>query len=71
MPTEWPQRIPPDLSRRIERALSMRSHGPMEVWGELREWLIEYQVACPEQLPQWETFEGSRDGAWGMPTDEW
>lgn len=61
MARTWPQRVPPDLSRRIERALSMRSHGPMEVWGEMREWLIERGIDCPDDLPDWPVEPVFRD----------
>jgi hypothetical protein len=47
----WPNSIPPDLRRRIESVLSMRSHGAPEVWGELRDWLIKHGVQAPTQLP--------------------
>ena len=46
----WPQNCPPDLRRMLEGVLSQRSHGPAEVWGELRDWLVRHQVEAPADL---------------------
>lgn len=36
----------------LDRALSARSHGPAELWGEVRDWLILHGVEAPEKLPE-------------------
>lgn len=48
----WPHSIPPDLRRMLDSALSARSHGPAELWGEVRDWLILHGIEAPEKLPQ-------------------
>ena len=48
---QWPNDIPPDLRRRLECVLGQRSFGPADVWGEVRDWLIEHDVQ-PVALPE-------------------
>ncbi|SFQ17709.1 hypothetical protein SAMN04488047_1449 [Tranquillimonas alkanivorans] len=46
----WPYTVPHDLKKRLEEVLSVRSHGPAEVWGEVRDWLEAKGVEMPEGL---------------------
>lgn len=51
---EWPKRIPPDLSGKLERGpLSYRQTNPQELWDEIAEWLEAHGVECPDDLPTW------------------
>jgi hypothetical protein len=47
----WPQTVPPDLRPRLEDVLGQRSHGPAEIWGEIRDWLVKHGVEAPGGLP--------------------
>lgn len=51
MPKPWPNDLPPDLRKRLDRALAMRSCGPADLWGEIREWLADHGIEPPEDLP--------------------
>lgn len=53
----WPNSIPPDLRQMLASVLSTRSHGPAELWGEIRDWLIKHGVEAPEKLPEDEKIE--------------
>lgn len=48
----WPNTIPADLRCMIDSALSHRSVGAAEVWGEVRDWLIKHGVEAPDRLPE-------------------
>lgn len=48
----WPNTIPADLRPRLDAALSRRSVGAAELWGEVRDWLIKHGVEAPERLPE-------------------
>lgn len=56
----WPHTLPPDLRRRLEVVLSQRSHGPAEIWGEVRDWLVEHGVEAPA-LPEDTRYDGRVD----------
>lgn len=49
--SDWPSMMPPDLRRRVEAVLGMRSPCAADVWTELREWLIRHGVEAPAELP--------------------
>lgn len=51
MPKPWPNDIPPDLRKRLDRVLSYRSWGAADLWGEVREWLADHALEPPETLP--------------------
>lgn len=59
-PMSWPQSIPPDLRRALEGVLSTRSHGPAEIWGEVRDWLEKHGVEAPERLPEDPPYENAK-----------
>jgi hypothetical protein len=46
----WPYSVPTDLRRRLDGVLSQRSRGAAEVWGEVRDWLVEQGVEMPEAI---------------------
>jgi hypothetical protein len=48
----WPQNIPPDLRRALDRALSMRNCSAPDVWGEVRDWLVAHGVRAPADLAE-------------------
>ena len=48
----WPHNIPPDLRRRLDAALSMRGCAAPDIWGEVREWLIQHGVEAQSQIPE-------------------
>lgn len=52
MSKPWPADLPPDFRRRLDRALGYRSCGPADLWGEIRERLVEHRLEPPETLPQ-------------------
>lgn len=52
--TRWPHSIPEDLRHRLASAMTARSYGPPELWGEIREWLIKHGVEPPENLPEYQ-----------------
>lgn len=58
--SSWPYTIPPDLRRRLENVLGMRSHGPAELWGEIRDWLVLHGAPAPQKLPEDERPSGFR-----------
>lgn len=58
MSDPWPHRIPAGLRRRLESVLSQRSHGPAEIWGEVRDWLEAQGVEKPDHIHP-ETSEGT------------
>lgn len=47
----WPNDLPPDLRKRLARALAMRSCGPADIWGEIKEWLEAHQIERPDSVP--------------------
>lgn len=49
--TPWPNDLPPDLRKRLDRAMAMRSFGAADLWGEIKEWLEGHQIEPPENLP--------------------
>jgi hypothetical protein len=58
----WPYTIPAGLRRRLEAVLSQRSHGAPEIWGEVRDWLVEQGVARPEGVqPERPSESAQRD----------
>ena len=58
----WPNTIPEDLRRILTGTLATRSVGPAEVWGDLRDWLIQHGVQPPDHpLPEASRFEGWKD----------
>lgn len=42
--------VPPDLRPRLEAVLSYRSAGAANVWADVRDWLVAYDVAVPDGL---------------------
>lgn len=44
----WPHSIPAGLRRRIDSVLGQRSHGAADIWGEVRDWLVEHGVEMPD-----------------------
>ena len=46
-PMSWPYSIPAGLRNRINRVLGVRNHGAPEIWGEVRDWLVEHGVEKP------------------------
>lgn len=58
---KWPQSCPEDLRPKLKNVLSYRDHGPAEIWGEVREWLIAHGVEAPEKLPEPDELEGRVD----------
>jgi hypothetical protein len=52
----WPNTIPEDLRARLSGTMSARSIGPAEVWGDLRDWLIQHSIQPPDHpLPEPQT----------------
>jgi len=54
----WPYSIPAGLRRRIENVLGQRSYGAAEIWGEIRDWLVENGVEKPEGITAERPIEG-------------
>lgn len=46
----WPHTIPAGLRHRLDAVLSQRSFGPAEIWGEVRDWLVENGVEMPDHI---------------------
>lgn len=46
----WPHTIPEGLRNRLAEVLSFRNHGPAEVWGAVRDWLVENGVEMPDHI---------------------
>ncbi len=42
--------MPAGLRHRLDAVLSQRSFGPAEVWGEIRDWLVENGVEMPDHI---------------------
>ena len=58
----WPNSIPEDLRLRLLGTLAVRSVGPAEVWGDLRDWLVKHGVQPPDHaLPEYPRPEGFQD----------
>ena len=49
-PMSWPYSIPAGLRNRINRVLGGRNHGAPEIWGEVRDWLVEHGVEKPPSV---------------------
>ncbi len=56
----WPHSIPHDLRPRLEDVLGQRSHGPAEIWGEVRDWLVKHRVELPEGIEVAPPIEGAQ-----------
>ena len=56
----WPYTIPEDLRPRLEAVLGQRSHGPAELWGEVRDWLEAHQVEMPEGIELAPPLDGAQ-----------
>lgn len=46
----WPYSSPAGLRRRIDTVLGQCSHGAAEIWGEIRDWLVERGVEMPDTI---------------------
>lgn len=46
----WSYNIPAGLRRRLDAVLSQRNVGAAEIWGEIRDWLVEQGVEKPEHI---------------------
>lgn len=46
----WSYTIPAGLRRRLDAVLSQRNVGSAEIWGEIRDWLVENGVEMPEHV---------------------
>ena len=58
----WPNTIPEDLRRILTGTLATRSVGPAEVWGDLRDWLIQHGVEPPAHpLPEYQPPDRAAD----------
>ena len=48
---KWPNRIPPDLEKRLAAITNFRKLGPGDIWAEVRKWLEGHGTYAPESLP--------------------
>lgn len=60
VPPQWPNECPPDLRPRLEEVLSMRSHGPAEIWGVVKDWLVANRAEAPDMKPTPNPFDPKR-----------
>lgn len=56
----WPHSIPAGLRRRLDRVLSQRHHGAAEIWGEVRDWLVEAGVERPDHIQAEPPIDGAQ-----------
>lgn len=57
----WTYTLPEDLRARLASAMMSRNVGPVEVWGEVVDWLNANGVERPEAISQDYQFKGSAE----------